>query len=208
MGASIDRYYDAFLASQEYLLQCDDINFPIDIKALIERHGRILLQTKTEYDSWCLANNKPLYNDIDDAKCFYDPNRDVYLIVYNNRKSVFRTRFSLAHELGHIVLEHLNQETLSLAYGNQPDYRYMRLEGEANIFAGNILAPPIVIDSFYHRSPDYISLQIGVVFGLSQEAARKRLADYKIWKTLRKSHFEYELGDRLRFNSVFDPAWL
>ena len=214
MSASIDKYYSAFLASQEYLLGCDDISVPLNIYALIRQHGKIILQTKVEYQSWCLSNNKPPIFDIDDAKCFYDPNHDVYLIIYDDRKDVMRIRFTLAHELGHIVLNHLNHNTPILSREHRLNYRYMRLEGAANTFAGNLLAPPVFIDAYKHRISKFAPESIGNIFYLSLSAANKRFSDYLIWKkTMRKSRIEYELDEKLQMTPESDflrlpaPVW-
>lgn len=55
------------------------------------------------------------------------------VIFYNDQRSRERIRFTLAHELAHLVLEH-------------PDEKSDELEGEADIFANYLLAPaPLIL---------------------------------------------------------------
>ena len=53
------------------------------------------------------------------------------IIAYDENKSPFRIRFSIMHELGHIMLGHSRE----CAYNEQ----------QANFFASNILAPRMAI---------------------------------------------------------------
>ncbi len=61
-----------------------------------------------------------------------------YIILYNERDPRRRIRWTLAHEIGHIALGHLE-----LRPGDRPEKRV--LEAEANYFAKNLLAPMAVI---------------------------------------------------------------
>lgn len=55
-------------------------------------------------------------------------------ILYNEEKGYYTNRFTIAHEIGHIVLEHRIDNTVS--------------KREANCFARNLLCPIPVIDAF------------------------------------------------------------
>lgn len=61
-----------------------------------------------------------------------------YIILYNERDPRRRIRWTIAHEIRHIALGHLE-----LHSGSRPEKRI--LEAEANYFAKNILAPLAVI---------------------------------------------------------------
>ncbi len=70
-----------------------------------------------------------------------------YTIFYNENINLDeRIRFTLQHEIGHIVLEHLEefQETI-LTRGGLTKAKYEVLEKEANYFATLTLAPPPII---------------------------------------------------------------
>ena len=66
-----------------------------------------------------------------------------YVIYYNEKKKKERIRFTIAHEMGHIFLNHHYahaQAILKRAYPE--DSFYKALENEANCFARNLLCPP------------------------------------------------------------------
>ncbi|MBD5081126.1 MAG: ImmA/IrrE family metallo-endopeptidase [Ruminococcaceae bacterium] len=70
----------------------------------------------------------------------YDPKKGRWLLFYNETKSEESIRFTLAHELGHIILKHTNDNEFN--------------EREANCFARNILYR-LPINDFYSLI-DYI----------------------------------------------------
>jgi Zn-dependent peptidase ImmA (M78 family)/transcriptional regulator with XRE-family HTH domain len=66
---------------------------------------------------------------------------DGHLIATNGRHPVERQRFSMAHELGHLLLGHLQQFHVDLS-GREEGPGYDRLqERAANSFAANLLMP-------------------------------------------------------------------
>ncbi len=85
-------------------------------------------------------------------------------IYYNDNMPKTRVRFSLAHELGHIVLEH-------------GDYLVPENEAEANYFASYLLAPRIAIH--YARCEN--EKEVSRIFNMSNEAARYAFNDYLRW---------------------------
>lgn len=60
-------------------------------------------------------------------------------IFYNNECSIGRQRFTIAHELGHILM-HTKSE-----YNREPSVNDPFIEQEANIFASRLLAPACVL---------------------------------------------------------------
>ena len=112
------------------------------------------------------------------------------MILYNEARPETRIRFSLAHELGHIVLGHLNNERTEISRGGVDDPTYYALEGAANTFAGNLLAPPILIDDFL-AGAEFDVERISTRFNISPSAAKDyRAEDYRYWKTLNPSKHE------------------
>lgn len=85
-------------------------------------------------------------------------------IYYNDSMPRTRVRFSLAHELGHIVLGH-------------GDYLVPENEAEANYFASCILAPRMAI----HYAKCKNENDVAKIFLLSSEAARYAFTDYRRW---------------------------
>lgn len=77
------------------------------------------------------------------------------VIAVNTRRSVYRQRFSLAHEIGHFVLRHgnsvsffENSRSAGGGFAFRPD---ARLEREANIFAAEFLMPKVALAREAHK---------------------------------------------------------
>ena len=90
--------------------------------------------------------------------------RTIYEMVYDSRVRPSRLRFTLAHELGHIILKH-KQETVVQ-------------EREADCFAAHLLAPRpvLVLLSEYGVRMDDPSA-VSEIFGLSMSASEVTIRD-------------------------------
>ena len=76
------------------------------------------------------------------------------VIFYNNETTPERQRFSIAHELGHIVLHDPSGATVlnrEMSPNDNP------IESEANVFASRLLAPLCVLHFLGVNSPEEIS---------------------------------------------------
>ena len=107
--------------------------YPIDIARVLYRMKiRVLPYNFSKYDD----NN--LENRILGAMIADETN---LALLYRNSESKNRNRYTLAHELAHCCLAHLEDETMPYIEwrhdGNVTDER----EIEANIFAGELLIP-------------------------------------------------------------------
>jgi hypothetical protein len=96
-------------------------------------------------------------------------------IYYNAEVGDRRIRFTLMHELGHICLDHQQENEVA--------------EAEANFFAKNILVPPCIIQLMdikdYHEISDK--------FDVSLEMSRYQMDYYQKWLQYGGSSFtEYE----------------
>ena len=74
-----------------------------------------------------------------------------------------RQRFTLMHEIGHIIFEHSGETQEN--------------EDEADAFASNSLAPRIMIHKYRCETSD----QIHDLFGLSYDASNRALVSYRNW---------------------------
>ena len=196
MSASLSKYRSAFYLSQESfdLLQLN--TFPIDPFQIfkMKRGEPVFAITVQQYNSTHTQN--PL--SIKDAKCFYYPGK-AYLIIYNSGMPKNRIRFSLIHELAHIILGHLNNEHTEICRGEDVHSRlYCIMEGEANTFTGNFLAPPILIREKLSGS-DFNSSMVSSFFGLSDAAAANyRRKDYQEWLSTVPAPYEQNILERCR----------
>lgn len=72
-----------------------------------------------------------------------------YIILYDNTKLPARIRFTLAHELGHIILENgfskMDTGVLYTTRNNEPNKKDNPQETAANMFAARLLAPSCVL---------------------------------------------------------------
>ena len=76
------------------------------------------------------------------------------IIFYDDRSSPQRQRFSVAHELGHIVL---HAPTFPTVFNREISSNDNPLESEANVFASRLLAPMCVIHFLGLNSPKEIA---------------------------------------------------
>lgn len=135
--------------------RCHVKSFPIDCLELLD----ILGISHKMYSELPEAKRDKCYLVSDDAFTLNG------IIYYNFRTSCHkRTRFSLMHELGHIVLKHWESPSPAS-------------EQEANYFSSNILAPRIAIHYSQCKNANDVSKR----FGLSLEAADYAFNDYKRW---------------------------
>lgn len=83
---------------------------------------------------------------------------DVYERAYNGNP---RDRFTLCHELGHFLLH--TPDRVNFARGEVPPY--MRPEWQANVFAGELMAPYNLV---YGMMPEEIAEKCGMSFTAAQ----------------------------------------
>jgi len=202
MSANLKQYFHSFEQSQKLVdLLCVD-EYPIDISEVFEKltvgHSPILVSSFADYKRWAISRGINCPDEIKDAKCYYDEQTSVYIIVYNEKIGAKRTRFSLAHELGHIILGHLDDKRTEIDRGGLADIMYFRMEGEANTFAGNFLAPPILIHERIDKEA-FNPNDIASFFQLSERSVKEyRSVDYTYWKEMQPSECEYRILSRCR----------
>lgn len=92
------------------------------------------------------------------------------VIFYNQGCTVGRQRFTIAHELGHIIM---HTEGL---YNREPSTQDDPIEHEANVFASRLLAPACVLWGLGVTTPE----QISEICGISITAAEFRMDRLKI----------------------------
>lgn len=104
-------------------------------------------------------------------------------ILVNRRSPSHRRRFSLAHELGHFLIEahqatadHPMQCSLGDLHSLDPRSkdRSRRIEGEANTFAAHLLMPPKRIREFVGKSG--VSLETLVAMAQAFEVSKEAMA--------------------------------
>lgn len=102
---------------------------------------------------------------------FYGYYQNQYYIFFNDKHSVERQRFTIAHELGHILLKH---------YFKNKEYN--QLEKEANMFAARLLMPMCILNALNYTTAE----QIAQTCLVSLESANWRLSRLKMLKKRNK----------------------
>lgn len=96
-------------------------------------------------------------------------------VFYNDQKPCGHVRFTVLHEIGHIVLGHLQESEVA--------------EAEANFFAKYAIAPPMLVRMI--EPTDY--MDIAEAFGLSRECALYAWNYYRRWLRI-SGYKDYELN--------------
>lgn len=113
-------------------------------QTLIETNVNILPINLKEIFNYYNIGLKTFINNTDEA--FIKNN----IIYFNKNYNIKRIRFTLAHELGHILLNHENLNHMIHKNNNVEEY-------QANIFARCLLMPAIVLKELNCIEPQHIS---------------------------------------------------
>lgn len=105
----------------------------------------------------------------------FDGDGDGYSTILFGRPRIFvsrncspeRQRFTIAHELGHILMGHVGKHML---VNREPSSKDNPIEQAANVFASRLLAPACVLWALDARTPE----QIAALCRISQQAAGYR----------------------------------
>jgi Zn-dependent peptidase ImmA (M78 family) len=151
-----------------------------------------------------------------DGVAMYDPERKQYDIILNNSEDVLQARmlWTAVHEIGHIYLGHLNDRRTQISAGLLPADEYDRMEFEADVFAGEVLASKWLMRQLDIALESDISLICGISDAAALSRYKKATEDYDYMPvniTLTLNQFEAylkniaicrpldELGDFVRF---------
>ncbi|MEB6060815.1 ImmA/IrrE family metallo-endopeptidase [Staphylococcus pseudoxylosus] len=129
----------AFMNAVESANQClvwD--SYPVPIKEIIEDDPNVILMTFAEASQAMGLSRAKLMELGKSKEAFHIKKGNKKVIIYNSLKQHRRIRFSLAHEYGHVVLNHKGK-TLNDEFSSQPVYS--KKEYEADTFASCLLFP-------------------------------------------------------------------
>lgn len=108
------------------------------------------------------------------------------IIFYNQEHINTRIRFSIGHELGHYVLKH----------DKNNKSKYSDYEIETNFFTAQLLMPEQIIWELIRRNVTITEQTLTKLFGVSKEAAQKRI------ETLNKRNNVYFTQDEKEVNDI------
>lgn len=105
--------------------------------------------------------------------------KDKKNIYVNIKDNPARKLFTIAHELGHIFLEHENYSVLFRISKKDSDREYAEEEQEANSFAASLLMPDFMVKEYLQKynlsRSDFKTMS--KIFGVPFEAMKNKL-DY------------------------------
>lgn len=130
------NYKEARDKAWEVLIKCNITSLPVNLSTIARQNNIFVIPYSSGY--------KPK-STTEDGFSFCKDNKT--FIFYNDKKPLRRIRFTLAHELGHCFLGHL--QTGQTHYRNyEQDLLCIDVrEVQANVFARDILMPATVLHS-------------------------------------------------------------
>ena len=144
------------------------------------------------YQEFCALTGVPfnkltLNGRLEDGFYVSEINKLRTMILYNADKYTKRVRFTLLHEVGHIILNHKRNAPLE--------------EAEANFFASQFLIPGALLLEIYRRGYNLDACKLCRIFDISLACAQVKIEQF----TLRR-HITTHLDDRLvrRFTPYLD----
>lgn len=178
-------------------LPAELLSFPLDVKSIIKTIDNCNISSYESFSQkfGVTIEDVIIMCDSKTGCTHYDINRDKYLILYNSSFANYnvdgRQRWTLAHELAHVVLQHLLIETEeSVAENSFGVVCNPVIETEADYFSAQILAPFPLFESLNITSP----IDVEYMFGLSSTASMNQFSKYLKWKRGHiKTSFENDL---------------
>lgn len=156
-------YQNARDAAWRILIDCEVDRLPVDLNVVCRKLG-VRLRSYLSADA--LVQKIGARGTTDGALLFYqgDP-----LILYDSELPPGRVRFTVAHEIGHLVLGHVvpGQRTM---VNREPSSWDNPMETSANQFAARLLAPACVLWGLGLHTED----EIAEACHISKQAARFR----------------------------------
>lgn len=172
--------------------------YPVNIIDLIEKLPNTLLATYEEFANWIKKDVGFVVKRVAKNNDAFTLNRnDEYIIVYNpdiTENVVERIRFSIAHEIGHILLNHFDAGDSILMRGGLSETKYKILEDEANKFAQELLAPTFIMNTNRWNIDN-----VRDIFDVSKEVAKITLENKSKYPWIKA---KYPLSTYLNLSSI------
>ncbi|MDE5556239.1 MAG: ImmA/IrrE family metallo-endopeptidase [Ruminococcus sp.] len=150
-----DIYKQARDTAWKFLIDNHVTSLPVKLSAICQQRGISLLY---DHDRKCLSGNE--------RGCTFTDAEKGFSIILKPDDSIAVQRYTIAHELGHIFLDHFKNKTLSS----------FDMEYQAERFAIDILAPACVLWGLnLHNAKD-----ISEVCNISISASQRRAERMKI----------------------------
>lgn len=163
------HYKEARNKAWEVLLACGISSLPIDLGEIAEHYGfKVITYSDT-------ALTQLFREDVLQGDGFIVQNKaEKHIFINDKIHNRNRRRFTLAHEIGHGILQH---EMAVIHYRNsEVDSQTDMQELQANVFARDILMPATVLAALDIHTPDEI-MQLCHVSRKSAEIRAERMEE-------------------------------
>ena len=161
------KYQDARNASWSLLIDFKVSELPIKVSTILKGLGGTIIKY-SEAQNFIEQESLEKLTQSSDGFTVLKENK--YFIFYNQNCTPQRCRFTLAHELGHIILNHIKPNNCT-PINNEPSQFDSDEEKQANILASRLLAPACVL----HEMKVTTVEQIIAVCQISEKSAQFRL---------------------------------
>lgn len=179
------RYRYIKSITNNVFISCKLDSYPVDLFELFKKFKNCrVISYSTHMKKYDLNEDETISHFGSDEGCtIYNASKDRYIIFYNDLDSFFkiseRIRWTLAHELGHVLLEHHKiSDKTKIFRSSLSDDEYSWMESEANRFASLLLANPIILDKLKINS----KIDIKKYCNISLEASSYRYDSLLRWK--------------------------
>ena len=172
------------LANEILVASSTLVTFPVKVKPIVK-----------EWSDITVVSFKRCYEYGIDIEAFGSKSAVIqykhgrYIIFYNQDDYAPRVKFSILHEFGHYRFGHSLKKYVD-------ETEYGRVEVEANCFAAQILMPEQVINELKKRGAIINVDFFKTHFGVSEEAAQKRI------ETMGKINYEWRSSDEKIFDET------
>lgn len=173
--------------AQKLLVEKCNVSFPVNILELVSLIPNIHISTYKEFNESISIKFGKKAEQISNEAFSCKMSESSYLIFYNDDTSIKlpqRIRFSLAHELGHILLGHFDSYNGFLPR-NGFGVANSLIEGEADIFAGEVLCPTCLTD------PVWTQKIVEQFFDVSSSVAKITIDNKRKYPWI-KSHYAFK----------------
>ena len=163
---SYKQYTNARDAAWSTLLECGIQSLPVKPSEVCKHYGWILADYQAGAESIRLLGLTGLQKQTDG---FCTITRNHVYIFYDKSLPTGRQRFTVAHEIGHLVLGHVGPG-MATVENREPTGSEREEERQANQFAARLLAPACVLHEIGALTPEAIQEACGI----SRQAAEFR----------------------------------
>lgn len=164
-----ENYKRARNAAWQILIDCNIDRLPICVNQICHHYGWRLVSYKRGRNT---IEKMGLGDIFDQTDGFCIVRNGQYYIFYDDTMPHTRQRFTIAHEIGHIILGHVREGQYTRV-NREPDSHDDPAETQANQIAARILAPACILHSIQVITAEDIAKVCDISMTAAQFRARR-----------------------------------